>query len=167
MSTSLTRTSTFTYTDALYLSSKLGADLRGLNARYGRPNTADTECYIEEAALLLQAGYLGTVDYGFKDGQRWVLRLRYTATAGGQLRNDSPGGLPVGLSMGSYAFFSYLAYSSTFHGLSAAEQADFKARLPVQRTSGVEPTTTAGSSGYESQYARHGVGLNRDVYVAI
>lgn len=166
MTTSLTRTSTFTMTDAMYVGSKLGADLRCLNSRYGTPISSLDE-YVCETALLLKAGYLDTVDFGFKDGERWMLRLRYTATTGGQLRDDTPGGLPPSYSIVSYSFHSYLKYSRAFHLLSDADQEAFKRTLPVQRVGGKEPSALTGLYGNSSQYARNGVGLTRDVYCAV
>lgn len=68
--------------------------------------------------------------------------------------------------MNGYVFHSYLTYSSAFQALSSNAQAAFKATLPVKRTGGVEPTTNSGSYSHSSQYARSGVGLSRDVYVA-
>ena len=66
MTYSLTRTSTFTITEARYIASKLGADLRNLNARYGRPRLDWIPDYVEETAQYLKASYLDYVDFGFK-----------------------------------------------------------------------------------------------------
>ncbi len=90
MTYALTRNATFSITDARHIASKVGADLRRLSAVYGQPPLSVLDLYIEEVALLLKAGYLRTIDFGFKSGEVWKLRLRYTATAGGNLRDDNP-----------------------------------------------------------------------------
>jgi hypothetical protein len=167
MTYSLTRTATFTITEARYIASKLGADLRNLNARYNRPSLIGLPDYVEETAQYLKAGYLDYVDFGFKSGDEWKLRLRYTAVAGGQLRDDVPGGLPSALDVAPYEFHSFLRQNSTFHGLTTAERTSFKATLPIDRTPGTEPTAYAGSYGNNSQYSRGGHGLDRSLYSAI
>lgn len=167
MTYSLTRTATFTITEARYIASKLGADLRNLNARYGRPHLDWIPNYVEETAQYLKAGYLNYVDFGFKDGGEWKLRLRYTAVAGGQLRDDVPGGLPSALDAAPYEFHSFLSHNSAFDALTNSERASFKAALPIDRTPGTEPTAYAGSYGNTSQYSRGGHGLDRSLYSAI
>jgi hypothetical protein len=167
MTTSITRTSTFTITDARYVASKLGADLRNLNARYGEPRLSDIANYVEETAQYLKAGYLERVDFGFKDGDRWILRLRYTAVAGGQLRDEAPGGLPSASAVAGYPFYSYLSQNSAFFALTSTEQEDFKAALPVPRKGAPEPSANGGIHGHSSQYSRNGAGLTRDVYRAV
>lgn len=166
MTTSLTRSSTFSYTDAKYVASKLGADLLNLHTRYARPLRADIEDYVEETAQYLRHGYLTSVDFGFKDGDRWVLRLRYTAVAGGQLRDETPGGLPSAYDVAGHSFHSYLIRNDAYWNLSDAQRAEFNATLPIKRTAGAEPTAFAGNTGGSSQYSRNGAGLGRNVYTA-
>ena len=115
----------------------------------------------------MKAGYLDTVDFGFKDGDRWILRLRYTAAAGGQLRDETPGGLPRAVDVADYGFYSYLKHSCAFNALTAAERDTFKQSLPIQRTGAAEPSANLGSHGNGSQYSRNGAGLSRDIYCAI
>ncbi|MGW0251900.1 HORMA-1 domain-containing protein [Nocardia goodfellowii] len=161
-----TASSTFTITDAQYVASKMGADLLNLNARYGHPTREQITDFVLEAALYLKAGYLATVDYGFKDGDRWILRLRYRAIAGGQLGDASPGGLPSPATVTGSTFHSYLIPNAAFTALTSEEKRAFKDTLPFQRTGGSEPTTGVGDYTNESQYSRNGVGLNRDVFSA-
>jgi hypothetical protein len=165
MTTSLTRSATFSITDARYVASKLGADLRNLNARYGYPVLSRIPDYVEETAQYLKAGYLNTVDFGFKDGARWVLRLRYRAVSG-QLADAVPGALPSALEVAGYPFHSFLDQNSAYLAASQAERDAFEATLPFQRTAGVEPTALSGSYGHQAQYSRNGGGLNRDIYIA-
>lgn len=163
-----TRTATFTITDARYVGAKIGADLHLLNSLYGRPGLAEIGDYSEEAALLLRDGYLGTVDYGFRDTatNSWKLRLRYTATTGGQLRNDHPGELPTSATVTGFPFCSYLAYSVAFEALPAARQTAVRDALPIRRVGADEPATGPGNSGAGHGYGRNGAGVTRDVFIA-
>ncbi|MEV6273331.1 hypothetical protein AB0L64_39610 [Kribbella sp. NPDC051936] len=164
MTTSMTRTSTFTITDARYVSSKLGADLRNLNIRYGQPALSTIDDFVEETAQYLKAGYLESVDFGFKDGDRWILRLRYVAAAGGQLRDEAPGRLPSATQVRGYTFHSYLKRNGAFNALGSAAQVAFTDGLPIQRSAGLEPSAFGGQHGNQAQYARNGAGLDRTVY---
>jgi hypothetical protein len=165
---SSTTTATFTITDARYIGSKLGTDLRLLNALYGRPTLSRVDLYSEEAALLLRDGYLDTVSYGFTDPSThaWKLRLRYRATAGGQLANSRPGGLPTAATIAGCTFYSYLTYSDKFLRLSAPEQEAVQRALPFRRDGADEPATRAGTTMAGSTYSRNGVGVDRDVFTA-
>ena len=168
MTATATRTAAFTVTDARYVGAKIGADLRLLNALYGRPSLASIDDFAEEAALLLRDGYLRTVDYGFlgDTANEWKLRLRYTATAGGQLLDSRPGSLPTAAAVAGRDFCSYLIYSGAYHALSASEQAAVRGPLPVERVGADEPTTGAGRVLSGHGYARNGVGVSRDIYIA-
>ena len=166
MTISATRSASFTITEARYVGAKIGADLRLLNTLYGRPLLSDIDDYAEEAAVLLRDGYLNTVDYGFKDHatNAWKLRLRYTATIGGQLTDSRPGALPTSLALAGCHFYSYLTRSTKYDLLSAAERAKVDAALPIARTGADEPVTGAGSTSSGIGYARHGVGVTRGVF---
>jgi hypothetical protein len=163
-----TRTAEFTITDARYVGAKIGADLRLLHGLYGEPSLSLIDDFAEEAALLLRAGHLGMVDYGFYDSAAgsWKVRLRYSAIAGGQLLDCRPGSLPAALVVAGYEFLSYLTYSAAFHRLTAPEQAAVRSKLPVSRTPGTEPTAWGGYHTAGHGYARDGVGVSRDVYAA-
>jgi hypothetical protein len=168
MTSSTTRNATFTITEARYVGAKIGADLRLLNALYGRPALDTIDAYVEETAILLRDGYLNTVDFGFKDHatNSWKLRLRYTATTGGYLTDSRPGSLPSELAIAGYPFYSYLTRSSKYLLLPAVEQAKVDAALPITRTGADEPGTGAGSTSSGIGYARNGVGVTRDVFHA-
>jgi hypothetical protein len=170
MTYSLTRSGSdsFTITDARHVGAKVGADLRMIANLYGKPALTDIDDYVEEVALLLRDGHLGTVDYGFKQvtGNAWRLRLRYTATAGGHLVDNRPGSFPSAVAVAGLPFLSFLTYSANYLRLTAEAQQRIKAVLPVQRTTGVEPTATAGIATAGHGYARNGIGVDRSVYVA-
>lgn len=167
MTTSMTRSSTFTYTEAKYVASKLGADLLNLNARYGYPARSEIDDYVEEVAQYLKNGYLESVDFGFKDGDRWVLRLRYTAVAGGQLKDETPGGLPAAADVAGYSFYSFLTRNTVFANLGSAKRDEFQQSLPIQRTPATPPTANYGTTSAASEYSRNGNGLTRNVYTAL
>ncbi len=166
MSGSFSTTATFTITDARYVGAKIGADLRLLHAYYGCPSVARIGEYAEEAALLLRDGHLRAVDYGFKTGDAWTLRLRYTATIGGLLADDRPGQLPSAAALAGSSFYSFLTYSPAFHALPADRRAAVEAALPITRGHADEPTARAGATTAGHGYGRNGAGVARDVYTA-
>lgn len=168
MTATLTRSESFTLTDARKVGAKVGADLRMLHNLYGKPALADIGDYVEEIALLLRDGYLGTVDFGFRQnsGNAWKLRLRYTATTGGYLMDNRPGSFPTSAAVAGLPFYSYLTYSQKFLNLSSAEREKAKEKLPVQRVGADEPTANAGSSTGGHGYSRNGTGVSRNVYMA-
>jgi hypothetical protein len=166
MSNTGTRTAPFTITEARYVGAKIGADLRLLNGYYGSPAIGDIDRYVEEVAILLRDGYLGTVSYGFRAAStnEWKLRLRYTATTGGQLTDGRPGSLPATAVIAGCSFYSYLTYSPKFEEETTSKQAEIKAALPVSRVGGEEPSARSGTTGSGNGYSRNGVGVTRDVY---
>ena len=171
MTASLTRSVSdlFTIVQARYVGAKIGADLRMAHHLYGEPDLDDIADYVEETALLLRDGYLGTVDFGFwqKDTNAWKLRLRYTATTGGQLLDNRPGSFPTSAAVAGLPFCSYLSYSNKFELLPESTQAEIKQGLPVQRVGAAEPTASAGTFTQGHGYSRNGVGVSRSVYQAI
>ncbi|GAA0927300.1 hypothetical protein [Streptomyces thermoalcalitolerans] len=158
----------FTITDARYVGGRVGADLRLLHNLYGKPALGSIEDYAEEVAILLNRGFLDTVDYGFRDTSTnaWKMRLRYKATVGGQLTDSRPGSFPDPVDLTGYGFYSFLTYSSSFWNLTISEQARIKETLPVSRTTGTAPSTLAGTTTTGHGYVRNGVGVSRDIYVA-
>ncbi|MFJ2186420.1 hypothetical protein ACIOJE_00485 [Kitasatospora sp. NPDC087861] len=158
----------FTITDARYVGGRVGADLRLLYNLYSEPSVDRIENFAEEVALLLRDGYLDTVDYGFRDTatNTWKFRLRYKATAGGQLADSRPGSFPDPVDLTGYTFHSFLTYSSAFGLLTSSQQAGVKETLPISRTTGTAPSALAGTTTTGHGYARSGSGVSRDVYVA-
>lgn len=167
MTISSTRSSTFTITNAREIAASVGADLRNLYSKYGDPEPSRIETFIEELALYLKAGYLDFVQFGFRDGDRWVLKLQYTAVAGGNLRNDTPGNLPSAIAVIGRDFHSYLEHNSAFYELSAEDRAAFKATLPTNRTPGTAPTADRTISTIGTQFSNNGRGVDRTVYLDI
>jgi Bacterial HORMA domain family 1 len=168
MTSTGTTTASFTITEARYVGAKVATDLRLLNSLYGHPALDRIDDFAEEVAVLLRDGYLNYVDYGFKDhsANSWKLRLRYTATAGGQLRDSRPGSFPARVAVSGYSFYSYLVYSAKYHALSATQKQNALAGLAITRVTADEPSAGAGTTTGSHGYARNGVGVSRDVYVA-
>lgn len=157
-----------TITDARYVGGRVAADLRLLFNLYGEPSLERIEKFAEEVALLLHGGYLDTVDYGFRNAatNAWKFRLRYKATAGGQLTDSRPGSFPDPVDLTGYTFYSFLTYSSAFGLLPSSQQAEVKKALPISRTTDTAPSALAGTTSAGHGYARNGTGVSRDVYVA-
>lgn len=170
MTSSLTRSASFTLTDARYVGAKIGADLRVLRAFYSKPdNLTMIDNYVEEVALLLNKGYLNTVDYGFRDADAevWKLRLRYRATLGGHLVDANPGGVPRSKNVTGLTFYSYLTYTNAFTNLPSSERSAFEQTLPIIRTGTAETPLALGGSTPDRTYGRHGAGVSRDVFTAL
>lgn len=165
MTISSTRSSTFTITNAREIAASVGADLRNLYSKYGDPDPSRIEKFTEELALYLKAGYLEYVQFGFRDGDRWVLKLQYTAIAGGYLRNDTPGNLPSAMAVIGHDFYSFLEQNSVFFELSSEDRAAFKATLPTNRTPGTAPTANRAMSTASTQFSNNGHGVDRTVYL--
>lgn len=168
MSATFTSTKTFTITHARYITSKVAADLRQLQLFYGSPSDERIAAFAEEAAILLRDGYLERVDYGFKridayGTERWVLLLRYTAR-NGILTDDHAGRVPPGVDVTGTRFSSFLAHSTKFLALPAAEQARIEADLPISRTTANESGFVVGTWGAQRTYSSHDQGLGRSVF---
>ncbi|WP_424187681.1 hypothetical protein ACOBQX_07780 [Actinokineospora sp. G85] len=168
MTSSLTRSASYTITDARYVGAKIGANMRTLHALYGKPSPEMIDKYVEEVALLLKNGYLKTVDYGFKDrdSEVWKLRLRYRAVWGARLADDNPSGVPRSANVTGLRFGSYLTYSTSFLNLPQSERGAFEKMLPFSRTTAAETPLGLGSSSLGRSYGRNGVGVSQDVFVA-
>ncbi len=170
MSLSSTSTSTFTLTNAKHVAAKIMTDLDLLNRAY--PAALLTENRIlqfgDEAAYLLNAGYLGTVTYGFKKTGSWILPLRYTAYNNGTLSNDDRAGtIPRGVDVSGASFHSFLTYSSKWDSLTSDQRASFEATLPIQRTAGDEPGTSGGYWVDSKTYSSSGSGVTRKEWRSI
>ena len=162
MSTTSTRTSTFTIANARYVTSKVKTDLKRLQMEYGAPTDADIEAYGEEAAQLLNGGYLGTVSYGYRRDGSWVVALRYTAQPNGTLAaDDRAGGIPRGGDISRARFYSYLTHSTKWESLSASERDKIKNSLPISRTGAPEPGSSGGYWSADWGYSYNGTGVAR------
>jgi hypothetical protein len=162
MTYSTTTTNTFSLTSAKYVASKVAADLRYIRALYGKPDESDIERWIEELVLWIQSGYLGTVTYGFKRDDKWVVAARYAADrSGGLTQDDSTGRLAPGVDVSGCSFYNYLTHSDAWSRLTASQQAAFEATLPFQRTGADEPGVAGGFWQEDRAYSADGGGVRR------
>ena len=150
-----TRTFTQTTTHARHIASKVAADLKRLQRIYqvDRPTDFEISKYQQEIALLLNAGFLGSVTYGFQRNGQWEIALKYTVIGGTLIDSDDPGGLSHELDVSNADFGSFLSYSSAWFDLHSSQQEEFKKSLPFQRTEGTDPGTGmhwTGSRNYIS-----------------
>lgn len=159
-----TGTSTFSLTNAKHIAAKIMTDLELLDRAYPSAGLTDERIadFGDEAAGMLNAGYLGTVTYGFKKGDDWIVALRYTARNDGTLvADDRAGKIPRGVDVAGAFFYSYLTYSSAWSSLTADLKAAFVAGLPIQRTGAPEPGTSGGYWTSSTTYSSNGSGVTR------
>lgn len=166
MTTTLTETRTFTISHARYVASKIAADLDLLRAYHGRPSEQHVTDLAEEAALVLAARYLKSVEYGFRRNGVTILALKFVARSDGSLTSDDrPGRVHAEADLEGSTWYSFLDYSAAFLNLPQADRDRFEATLPIQRTGG--PAPQAGSDGYWEQtrtYSSNGEGVLRHVF---
>jgi hypothetical protein len=166
MSTTFTRSQTFTRSDAKYVASKMAADLYRMKRLYGRPTDSEIENTIIEVILLLADGYLRDVHIGFKRNGSWIVAVRYEAHNRGLVGDDSAGGVPAGVDITWAEHLNYLRYSDAFFALSPTEQDRIKAALPWQRTPGNLPGDSGGYWTSDRTYSRNGGGTARSTFRA-
>lgn len=165
MSYTLTETRSFTITHARYVASKIAADLELVHAYHGRPSEQRVTEFAEEAALILAARYLKSLEYGFRRDGRTVFALKYAARSDGTLAADDAPGRVYADVKASDTFYSYLEYNDSFWRLSQAERDRFEATLPFKRGGADAPQ--ASSSGYWEQtrtYSSNGEGVIRHIF---
>ncbi|MCY4596358.1 MAG: hypothetical protein OXC19_16355 [Bryobacterales bacterium] len=134
-----TQSATFTVTHARHVVAKIGTDLKRMQRFYQWPSDNEIADYEREAIALLQAKYLDWVIYGFTDGTRWRVALKYAARYGGILIEDSsPGRVPMGVDVTGCSASSLLAYTRSWNMLDNHQQASFyqDAHVSFQRTLG-------------------------------
>jgi hypothetical protein len=165
MTFSYSKTASFTIVHARQLASKAAADMHLCAQYYGRPSEQEIREYAEELAQYLNAGYLEQYEFGFrKDGKR-VVSWRYKVDSNGNLTTDDrPGKVVPYVDITGASFFNYLTQNSRFFNLSSQEQADFKAPLPVQMTSGDPPSDGSGYWTSDRNYFSGGCALNRQTF---
>jgi hypothetical protein len=161
-----TTSNTFTIANARQVASKIKTDLKLVQREYDYPSDTAIENYGDEAAELLNRGYLGTVSYGFRRDGNWVFVLTYTARTDGTLTaDDRAGKVPRGLDLAGTSFYSYLTYSPSWDQLTGSARDAVNAALPFQRTGAPEPGTAGGYWTSGQTYASNGSGTERRTYV--
>ncbi|MGE6563271.1 hypothetical protein ACQKF2_08540 [Pseudomonas hunanensis] len=161
-SLTIAETQTFTVTHARHLAAKVATDLRRMQRFYGSPSDKKIDEFEAELVLMLKAGYLHEVTYGFKRNNEWIEpTLRYTAsdlaeTAG----DDDPGRVRPGRDTSGSSFYSFLSYSDKYFSASSADRQAALKDLPFDRTTATSP----GISGYletDKSYSAGGRALSR------
>lgn len=165
MTSTFTSTSTFTRTDARYVTSKVAADLRQFQAFYGHPTDAEITDYIVELTELLAGRYLDYIEYGFRQNDDWVVSARYTARWDGGLDSDErPGRIPAGANIRQASWGSFLVKNGNWSALSATAQQQIEASIPVKRGSSAVPGYASGVWVEDRTYGRNGVSVARKVF---
>ena len=163
----LTESKSFTLTEARYLASKIAADLQLIQAFYGNPSNEQITNYENEAAILLSKGYLKSVEYGFKKNDEVIFTLKYNSRPDNTLQSidDRPGKIQAGLKLENGNFYSYLEFKDQFHRLSDSEKQAIKKQLPIQRTSGEEPSfSLTGYWEISHHYSKNGECVERKIF---
>ncbi len=165
MSTTYTTSTTFTRTNALYLASKVAADLRQMQLFYGKPTLAQINQYIQELLILLLNGYLESVDYGFQKNGNWVTVISYSANFSSMnSADDRSGGVIPGMDISGAVWKSYLRKNSSYWKLSSQERERIEQQLPFTRTSTEEPGFEQGEFLSDKSYYSGGASLERRVF---
>ncbi len=166
MTSSYSTSDTFTRTHAVYLASKVAADLKQMQLFYGKPSDGNIEAYIEELVILLVNKALKMVEYGFKKGDSWVVVVRYTVRSDGtSVADDRSGRVPAGANVSGASWHSFLEYSGVWSSLGESERQRIRDSLPFQRTYGNEPNFGPGGWSFDKTYSRNGTSLERGVYL--
>jgi len=154
---------TFTITHAKHIAAKVVTDLKRMQRFYDHPSDADIADYLLEIIALLKAGYLDTIQYGFKRNGNFIEpALIYTAQelTSVTANDDDPGGIMPGADIRNATFYSYLKYNPAWKDLSPNEKEAFRKILPFKRSNADEP----GINGYLSNdrvYSSGGRALER------
>lgn len=160
-----THSDTFTGTHAKHIAAKVAADLKRMQRFYGKPDDGEITDYEKEVGALLLGNYLESVTYGFRrrDGNQWIVALKYIARQGGVLiEDDSPGQIPIGAPIEGGAFHSFLCYNREWHRLLSHQQTQVyrNAGIRFERKEGKEPR---GDFSYNKAYSAGGRGVLRGV----
>lgn len=140
-----TRTETWNRTHARKVAGKVMADLRQMSQAYGQPSPERISEYLEELETLLAEGYLKEVTYGFKQGDEWVVALKYKATEVGLVYNDDYSGMiPRGKDVSRASWYSFLAKSDAFFKLTPEKRRAIEDSLPIKRSTAEEPSAGTG-----------------------
>ncbi len=165
MTYTTTTTRTFTRTSALYLASKVAADLRRLRSYYGRPSEELIGSYVEELTTLLAGGYLKLVEYGFRRNSQRVITLRYEVNSSGVLTTDSSaGGVYARADVNDASWFSYLEKSATWSWLTDQQRITIEAGISIKRTVGDAPRDGVGYWVTDRSYSSDGTAVQRQTF---
>lgn len=162
-STTQTDSTTFTISHAKHIASKVATDLKRLQRFYGFPDEKKRLEFELEITVLLKAGYLSTVTYGFMRGGSWIEpTIKYTAQdlAADLYSDDDPGKIRPGADISGAVFYSYLTYNSKWRDLIRSEKEQFEKHLPFVRSGATEPEIN-GYLSTDLNYTAGGRALSR------
>lgn len=158
-------TESFTLTQAKYLASKVTADLKRFQQRYGLPSDDDINDYGTELALLLRDGYVSAYEFGYKRDEQRIVSCYYSVNSAGQLTaDDRPGGIYTDADITGARWFNYLWRSSAWSSLSEQEKERITAGLPFRRVSCDAPKDGNGYWQEDRTYSSTGVSLVRKTF---
>ncbi len=160
-----TETDTITITQAKHVAAKIFTDLMRMSRYYGSPSSDKIEDYYIETYLLVQAGYLAEVKYGFKKSNRWIeptacYRAREVRD---MTTDDNPGNIPARADIEGASFYSLLSYTSKWYNLSNEEKENFNKHLPFQRGTAKELPQNDGRFVKDKNYTSGNAGVERSM----
>lgn len=154
---------TFTITHARHMAAKIATDLKRIQRLYGGIADDTIALFEAEATVLMKAGFLDYVIYGFQRSGAWIEpTLRYDARdlAGGLAADDDPGRIRPGRDVSGAEFASFLSYNAAYRNASQSEREQFARDLPFHRSSGSEPLIS-GVLQSDRTYSAGGRSLDR------
>jgi hypothetical protein len=161
------QTQTFTITDARYLASRIATGLDYLRLYCGQLTEQEVHNFTMEAAILLKAGLLENVKYGYQKANKWVYALSYSVNYLGQIEatNDSPSALdpPPAVDLSGAVWASSLTRRSN-STLSQTDRDAIEELLPISRSIGSEPSSINGTWSNDDSYFRNGFGMTRSYF---
>jgi hypothetical protein len=165
MTSTFTTSATFTLTHAKHLAAKVIADLYQCSVFYDRPAADDIGDYETELVEMLANEYVDTYEFGFKSNGKRLLSWHYTVGRDGGLHGDADaGGVYPKAAVADADYFNFMTYSDKWWGLSETKRADFKGRLPIQRTPGSSPDDGDGYWQVDHAYSAGGVRVARKTF---
>ncbi len=162
---SATQSQTFTIADAKYLASRIKVGLTYLRLYCGILTEQSVENLTLEAAILLKAGLLEKVVYGYKKDGIVKYALIFTVNEQGQIEaaNENPSPFDPPPYLEGATWFSFLTRRSN-PNLTSADRESIEQLLPIDRETGVEPSLSNGTLTNNDSYYRNGYGMTRSVY---
>lgn len=160
---SFTTSSAYTKTSSAYIASKVAADLRAMQAYYGRPSESEISDYQHELGELLARGYVSSVQYGFKRDGKKIVVLEYEHRPSG-LRDDNSGRVFARADTSGAEWFSFLTTSAKWDSLPESDKKQIQERLRVKRVPGREPGDGDGYWAADKSYSSEGVGAQRRTF---
>ena len=104
----------------------------------GVPTSEEIERYSQEAAELLEKGYLKSLCHGFQRDGKWILAIQLAIASPGNAEATQEDYF-VSCAFPKSIFFSYLAYSSKWGELPLAQQNKFKKSVNIEREPALAP----------------------------